>query len=76
MRSSRLSLSCGQSFIGVRVAQLEVGGTVNHAVDSPRPSWVKLTKAFSKLLTLKLLNLLNRDLNLEAPSTTLISWAR
>ena len=33
-------------------------------------------KAFSKLLTLKLLGLSDRDLNLEALRTTISSWAR
>ena len=35
----------------------------------------KLTNALSKLLSLKLLSLSYRDLNTEAPCTTIFLWA-
>ena len=59
------------------MAQLEEAGTVNHGVSRSSPSCVKLIEALSKLLTLKLLGLSDRDLKLEAPRTTIILlWAR
>ena len=54
------------------MAQLERVWTVNHAVSGSSPSCDKLTKSLQT--TLKLLGLLNLDLNFEAPCTTIISW--
>ena len=52
------------------------GAVVNRTVDKSSPSCVKLTKTLKQTLILKLLGLSDRDLNLESPCTTIISWAR
>ena len=39
---------------GVRVAQLEEAWTVNHAVGSSSPSWVKLTKSLQQAFNPKI----------------------
>ena len=39
---------------GVRVAQLEEAWTVNHAVGSSSPSWVKLTKSLQQAFNRKI----------------------
>ena len=56
----------------VREGQWERARTVNCAVDGSSLNCVRIKIGFSKLLTLKLLGFLYRDLNLEAPCTTII----
>ena len=60
----------------VRVERLEEAWTVNHAVGRSSPSWVKLTKSLQQTSNPKLLGLSVQDLNLKAPCTTVILWAR
>ena len=50
--------------------------TINHTVSSSSPACANLTKSSQQAFNPKLLGLSDLDLNLEAPCTTLTTWAR